>query len=144
MKIFNGMIKTSAIAMLLTGFFHALSFFSSPIPANEDEKKLFHLLTNYKRDLGFGFARTTEDLFIALSACFSLLCILGGLQIFFIMRKLTEISLLQVWLNLYLLIFGICFLLMSIYTFLPPIIFTGFIVLTLLLSKVLLVMHKKN
>jgi uncharacterized iron-regulated membrane protein len=130
------LFKASAYLMLLTAFFHTLSFFSEPKPANDTEKTLFALMKNYQRDLGLGFTPTTSDLMTGLSACFSLLCLMGGLLNLFLAKKNQDISLLKGILNIELLVFGLLFVLMAIYTFLPPIVLTSLIFLCLLGARV--------
>jgi hypothetical protein len=127
--------KISAVLMLLTSFFHSLSLFVSTAPTNETERQLLELTTSYKVDAGAGFHPTFSDLFTALSACFSLLCLLGGaLLIYFVIKKLDH-QIFRGVLNIYLPVFGICFTLMAFFTFLPPIIFTGLIFVSLLVSR---------
>lgn len=76
--MFRKAIFSLLTLQFLTAFFHSLSFFTSPVSANETEKQLIDLFTNYKQDLGMGFNRSMYDLFRGLSACFTLICILGG------------------------------------------------------------------
>jgi uncharacterized iron-regulated membrane protein len=128
--------KISAYLMLLTAFFHTLSFFSEPKPANDTEKNLFELMKNYQRDLGLGFTPTTNDLMTGLSACFSLLCLFGGLTNLLLLKKNQDASLLKGILNIELLVFGLLFVLMTIYTFLPPIVLTGLIFLCLIGARI--------
>ena len=45
------LFKAGAVMLLLTGLVHSLSLFGKPIPANETEKQLLELMTNYKFNL---------------------------------------------------------------------------------------------
>jgi uncharacterized iron-regulated membrane protein len=140
MKSIN-FFKIASYLLFFTALVHFLSFFFEPKPVNMDEKLLFDLVRDYHRDLGQGFLRTTNDLMTGLSACFSLLCLMGGLINIFIIRKKIDIELLKGILNIELVIFGMLFVLMMVYTFLPPIICTGLIFMNLLIARI--IMDKK-
>ena len=92
--MFRKAIFSLLTLQFLTAFFHSLSFFTSPVSANETEKQLIDLFTNYKQDLGMGFNRSMYDLFRGLSACFTLICILGGwVNLYFLKNDLSEANL---------------------------------------------------
>ena len=114
--------------MLFTGAVHAISFFVNPVPQNAVELQLIHLMKSYKNDFGAGFHPTMGNLFTALSSCFSLLCLLGGLTIAYLLKKRVEAPILKGFVGINLLVFGICFVMMLIFTFLPPVVLTGLIV----------------
>ena len=80
-------LKITIVLQLLTAGIHSLSFFSDPVAKNETESQLIDLISNYHNDLGAGFTPTFSDLFTALSACFSLLCLFGGLLNMYLLRK---------------------------------------------------------
>lgn len=126
----------AVVLMFLTGAVHSIGLFVRPVPENEVERQLIELMTTYKHDLGAGFHPTMGNLFTALSSCFSLLCLLGGLTNAYLLKKRIEAGILQgiVWINL--LVFGICFVMMLVFTFLPPIVLTGLIVLFLMLTLI--------
>jgi hypothetical protein len=112
---------------LLTAVFHSLSFFVSPVPANESEKQLHELMYNYKKDMGAGISRSFADIFLSLSVSFTLICLLGGLINWYLQKK--QISF-EIWKGLLLIetiVFGILFFVMLRFTFLPPIICTAMI-----------------
>ena len=114
---------------LLTALFHSISFFVKPEPANDTEKQLQDLLDNYKKDMGAGISRSFAEVFLSLSICFTLLCLLGGLVNWYLKKK--QISN-EVWKGLLLIetvIFGILFLVILRFTFLPPMICTALIFL---------------
>jgi hypothetical protein len=131
-------MRAAAVLMLLTAVLHATSLFVEPTATNETERQLIDLITGYRRDLGSGFVRSFEDLFTALSACFSLLCLFGGLILGYAAGKITDRGALRGIVNISLAVFGICFALMVVYTFLPPIVCTGLIFLGLIGSRVAL------
>jgi hypothetical protein len=126
-KKFSFFIRGLIVFQLLTAAFHSLSFFISPEPANETEKQLQVLMDTYKKDMGAGISRTFADVFLSLSVCFTLICLLGGL-INWYMKK-TQISS-DLWKGLLLIetiIFGVLFLVVLKFTFLPPMICIGLI-----------------
>ena len=75
-----------------------------------------------------------KDLFTALSACFSLVCLLGGLTLGFLARKKADVRILKGVVGIHVLVFGICFAVMAVFTFLPPIVLTGLIFISLLMA----------
>ena len=75
-----------------------------------------------------------NDLLISLSACLPLLCILGGLINWYLLKKKTDAAILKGVVVINTVVFWICFVIMAIFTFPPPIICTGLIFVCLLLS----------
>ena len=129
----------SVVLLFLTALIHASSLFiPPPAPQNETERQLLELLANYKQDFGAGFQRTMKDIFLALSACFSLVSLLGGLTLCYVARKQTGLGILKGLVGIHVLVFGICFGVMAVFTFLPPIILTGLIFLSLLVTYLLI------
>lgn len=125
----------AAIVQILTALVHSSSFFVKDIPANDTEKQLHELIMTYKKDLGLGFAPTFHDFFLALSAGFALLYLLGGLLgIYFIQKKLNP-DLLKGFLNISILVYGINFIVAACFTFIFPIAFTGLVLITLLIAR---------
>ncbi|MEP7321611.1 MAG: hypothetical protein ABI761_06815 [Saprospiraceae bacterium] len=125
--MFRKALFTLITLQFLTAFFHSLSFFTHPVASNDTEKQLIDLLTNYKQDMGGGIHRSMYDLFIGLSICFTLICILAGwINVYFLRRKLNA----QYWkglLKIECFVFGALFIGMVVFTFLPPIVLTGLI-----------------
>jgi hypothetical protein len=119
---------------LLTAVFHTIGIVASPGLRNETERQLYDLMTNYRIDAGAGFTPSTGDLFTALSSCFSLLCLFGGLVNILLVRRSAPADLLNGILLVSVLIFGVCFAIMAVFTFLPPIIMTGLILVTLVIA----------
>ena len=126
------------VFLFLTALVHASSLFLQPTPQNETERQLINLLTNYKQDFGAGFQRSTKDLFTALSACFSLVSLLGALTLTYLLRKQAPEALLKGVVAIHSLVFGICFAIMAAFTFLPPIILTALIFVSLLMAYLLI------
>ncbi|MEQ1745837.1 MAG: hypothetical protein ABMA02_10445 [Saprospiraceae bacterium] len=127
----------AAVALqLLTAVVHALSLFGDPVPANDTERQLIDLMQNYKQNLA-GMEVTIQGLFTALSSCFSLLYLFGGLVNAYLLRRSQDEALLDgvLWINLP--VFGLCFIIMAVFTFPPPIIMTGLVFVFLTLAKVL-------
>jgi len=73
-------------------------------------------------------------LFKALSSCFSLLYLLCGLINIYLLRKRVDVGLVRGLVGIQLLVLGLCFGIMSVLTFLPPIILTGLVFITLALT----------
>jgi hypothetical protein len=126
----------AVVFMFLTGAVHSISLFVRPLPGNEVERQLIELMSTYKNDFGAGFHPTMGNLFTALSSCFSLLCLLGGLTNAYLLKKRIDAGILKgiIWINL--IVFGICFVMMLVFTFLAPIVLTGLIVLFLVLTLI--------
>ena len=79
-----------------------------------------------------------KEIFIALSSCFSLLCLLGGLTLGYLARVRADAKLLKGVVGVHLLVFAICFGVMVVFTFLPPIVLTGLIFVSLLITYFLI------
>jgi len=126
-------LKTAVTFMFLTAAIHATSLFVKPEPKNETERQLLDLMANYRLDL-MGFHRTSSELVAALSSCFSLLCLLGGLTNAYMLRKKVAGDLLKGFVGLNLLVFGPCFVIMLLLTFPPPFILTGLVAISLTLT----------
>ena len=124
--------------LLLNTIIHSATLFIQPAPQNEIERQLIHLMTTYHNDFGAGFHPTPQNLFTALSSCFSLLCLLGALMNAYLVRKRVSTEIMRGVLAIDLLVFGICFVVVAIFTFLLPIILTGLIVLFLALAFITL------
>ncbi len=129
-------LTAAVLFQFLTAIIHSLSFFVQPGPENETERKLQDLITTYRSDMGAGFHPTFFDLFTALSVCFTLLCLLGGLVLGYLLLKHLEPQLMRGIIAINLAVFGVCFVVMLFLTFLPPIVLTGLIVFNLLLAYI--------
>jgi len=132
MKRFTFWLWLAVVFQLLIVAVHSIGLFIPPSPANETEHQLFNLMLNYKQDMGAGFHRSIWNLFTALSSCFSLLCLLGGLINIYLLKKKVDVSVVKGLVGIQVLVFGICFGVMVALTFLPPIALTGFVFISLL------------
>jgi hypothetical protein len=121
---------------VLTAITHAPTLFITPAPNNETEKQLYALMDTYRFDFGAGFHRTMNELTLALSACLTLLCLLGGLQNWWLLKKKTDPEIMKGVISINLIVFGISFVLIALYAFLAPMIMMGLIVLSLLLARI--------
>ena len=65
---------------------------------------------------------------------FSLVCLLGGLTLGFLARIKADVRILRGVVGVHVLVFGICFAVMAMFTFLPPIVLTGLIFVSLLIT----------
>jgi hypothetical protein len=126
-KKFSFWLWGLVVFQLLTAAFHSLSFFIEAEPANETEKQLYGLIDSYKKDMGAGIHRSFADVFLALSVCFTMICLLGGLINWYMKKKQINDDLWKGLLLIETIIFGILFLVMLKFTFLPPMICTGLI-----------------
>jgi hypothetical protein len=125
LKRFSFWLWATAVFQFLNAAFHSLTFFVKEEPANETEKQLHELLVTYKKDLGAGFHATMMDFFICFSACFVLLCLLGGLINMYLWKKKTPVNIMKGVMLINVIIFGALFVMTLFYTFLIPIICSG-------------------
>ena len=131
LKRYTFWLWTTSVLQLLTAFIHALSFLREAEAKNESEQQLLDLLDHYKFDFGAGFHHTMGDFFNALSVSFSLLYLLGGLlNIYLLQKKLPQETMKGIT-SIQTLVYGISFLVVFLLTFLPPIILTGMVFISL-------------
>ncbi|MES2331868.1 MAG: hypothetical protein V4539_19840 [Bacteroidota bacterium] len=128
-------LRTAAVFQFLTAIIHAISLFVSLPANNETEKQLIPLMDTYKFDLGAGFHRTMGEMLVALSACLCLVCLLGGLLNWYLLRKKVDPEIMKGVITINLAVFGICLSLVAAFAFLEPIILMGLIVLFLIISR---------
>jgi hypothetical protein len=138
LKRYRFWLWTAVIVLLLNALIHSVTLFIEPAAQDETQRQLFDLMANYKQDFGAGFKRSTKELVTALSACFSMLCLLGGLTLAYLLRKQADARIVKGIVGVHVLVFGICFAVMAAFTFLPPIVLTGAIFLSLLLTYFLI------
>lgn len=136
MKNYTTWLKAAGVFQFITAIIHSVTLFVTPVPANETEKQLYVLMDTYQFDFGAGFHRTMNDMMIPLSACLCLLCLLSGLLNWWLLRKKVEPNIMKGVINSNLVVFGIAFVLIAKYAFLPPIILMGLIVLCLILARI--------
>lgn len=136
MQNYKTWLRTAAVFQLITAIIHAATLFINQPPNNDTEKQLFQLMSSYQFDLGAGFHRTMDELTLALSSSLSLLCLLAGLTIFFLIKKRVDTSIMKGIINLNLIVFGTFFVVTLAFTFLVPIIQFSLILLFLVLSRI--------
>jgi len=136
LKRYTFWLWLAVVFQLLTAVIHALSLFVAPDPTtmSAGERQLFDLMTNLRLDMGAGFHPSMGDLFTAVSACYSLLCLLGGLTNIYLLRKKVEAQIVKGQVGIQFIVFAICFGVIVVFTFLPPIVLTGLITFSLALS----------
>ena len=136
LKRYTFWLWLAAAFQLLTGIIHALSLFMTPDPATMSavERQLLDLMTNHRIDMGAGFHPSMGNLFTALSACYSLLCLLAGLTNIYLLRKRVDAQIVKGQVGIQIIVFATCFVVMAKLTFLPPIVLTGLITLSLAFS----------
>src|SRR6476659_4049342 len=107
MKKYSTWLKTAAVLQLIAAIIHAATLFVELPPTNETEKQLFALMDTYKFDFGAGFHRTMGELLFALSAYFCLVCLLGSLLNWYLLRKKVAPEIMKGVITINLLVFGI-------------------------------------
>ncbi len=132
LKRYTFWLTAAVLFQFITAILHSLSLFVNVPPANETETQLQTLITTYRIDAGAGFSPTYSDLFTALSSCFTFLCLFAGLINGYLLLKHAEPNLIKGILAINVAIFGVVFLVMAVFTFLPPIVCTGVIFFNLL------------
>jgi hypothetical protein len=128
---FSFWIWGTIITQLLTAFFHSLSFISPAKPRNDMEKQLVEIITKYKLDMGAGIKRSFYSLFIGVSSCFTVIYIMGAALNWYFVKKGVSADIWKGLLLIQLIAYSIVFILQVRFTFLPPIIVTGLVVLFL-------------
>lgn len=136
LKRYTFWLSAAVIFMFLTAAFHALSLFVRPEPSNDTERQMLELMFSYKMDAGAGFHPTFSNLMTALSSCFSFVCLLGGLTLGYLVIKHTEPNIMKGIIGINLIVFGAIFVVMAVFTFLPPIVCTGLIFFNLLAAYI--------
>jgi hypothetical protein len=137
LKRYTFWLTAAVLFQFLNAILHSLSFIVQPDLKNDTERQIHELITTYREELPIGFHRTFMDLFTALSACFPLLCLLGGLTLGYLLLNHTEPELMRPMILINLIIFSAAFVIMVVFTFLPPIVMTGLIVINLLAAYIL-------
>lgn len=137
LKRYTFWLTAAVLFQFLTAVLYSLSFFVKPDLDNDTKRQFHELITTYRADMGAGFHPTFFNLFTALSACYPLLCLLGGLTLGYLLLKHTEPNLMRGIIAINLAIFTVCFIVMFFLTFLPPVVMTGLIVVNLLAAFLL-------
>jgi len=121
---------------ILTGLVHGISLFIHPEPSNDAERMMIEQMETVKMDMGAGFHKSMMDLFVDLSAHFTLAYVFAGMLNWYLLRKQVDPAILKGVLTINLVIFGLSFGFGVVHTFLPPITFTGLTFLFLLISRI--------
>ena len=137
LKRYTFWLTAGVLFQFLSAILHSISFIVTPELHNETERQIHSLITGYREDMGAGFHRSFFDLFTAVSACYPLLCLLGGLTLGYLLLKDAGLDLMRGTILINVVIFGVCLLVMALFTFLPPILMTGLIFGNLLISYLL-------
>ena len=129
-------LTAAVLFQFVNAILHSLSFIAKPRLRNDTERQIQELITTYREDMGAGYHPTLWNLFTALSACYPLLCLLGGLTLGYLLLKHTDPELMRGVILINLIIFSIMFAIMLVFTFLPPIVMTGLIAINLLAAYI--------
>lgn len=132
LKRYTFWLSAAVMFQIITAILHGLSLFVSAQPSNETERQMADLIATYKLDMGAGFYPTFGNLFAALSSSFVFLCLFAAMINGYLLLKHAEPNLMKGILAINVGIFGVVFLVMAVFTFLPPIICTGLIFINLL------------
>ena len=132
MRRYTNWLTISACLQLFTAALHAVSLFTTARPQTQAEEEMIRMISTYRLDMDFGFHPTFTELFSALSSCFTLLCLLGGLVNGYLLLKRAGPHLMKGIIGINVMIFGACFAMMAYFTFLLPILSTGLIFACLL------------
>ncbi|MEJ7624876.1 MAG: hypothetical protein WKF34_12860 [Pyrinomonadaceae bacterium] len=138
LKRYTFWLTAAVLFQLLTAAIHAISLFMRPSPAGEAERQMMELVFTLRLDAGSGFRPTLWNMFTAVSACLSLLCFLGGSINGWLLYKHAEPDVMKGILGINVAVFGLCFLVMIFFTFLPPILLSGLIFINLLAAFIVL------
>ena len=130
-KRYTFWVWLAVVFQLVNALGHSLSFFITQVPTNETERQLLELMGNYQLDMGAGFHRTTHQLFTALSACFPLFYLLGALNNIYCLKTRVEPRVLRALLMIQVIVFRIAFGVIVVFAFLPPIVLSGLVFLSL-------------
>ena len=132
LKNYRTWLWAAVVLQLVTAAIHSISLFISPEPKNETERQLFEMMSTFRLDLGAGFRPTFGNLVTALSSCFSFLCLFGAMVNGYLLWKRPDAGLMRGVVRINLVVFAPLFVVMAVFTFLPPIVLTGLIFVTLL------------
>ncbi|MES2645693.1 MAG: hypothetical protein V4717_02370 [Bacteroidota bacterium] len=127
-------LTVATIFQLLTAAIHSLSYFFDTIPANETEKQFLDLFNNYRTDMGAGFQPSSAEMFLCFSISFTLLFVFGGLVNITLLKSQAALSLVKTIFGIQTFIYGVIFIATALLTFLPPIICTGLIFASCLMT----------
>jgi hypothetical protein len=134
LKRYRFWLWVTVVLQLLTATVHSISLFVTPTTNDQVEQQMLSLMMGHRMEMGAGFHPTMYNLFIALSACFTFLCLLGAFSNIVLLRRNVEVGVVRGLIGAQLLIFAIAFAVMARLTFLHPIVSVGLIVVALLIT----------
>lgn len=134
LKKYTFWLKTAATLQILTAMLHSLSFINKPQGTNDPEREMINLMTTNKMEMGAGFTPTMMDIITSMSVGFALMLLLGGVINWYLLQKNASPEILKGIIVINILVFGISFIVNYFFTFIPPIVCTGLIFLTLILA----------
>lgn len=143
-KRFDSAFRAVILFQILTGIIHSLSLFVEREATNPQEAEVLQLMSDYKFDLGGGFKHSIDEIMMAFSICFSLLLFFSAIINFYLLKYKVNGKVMRAVVIANLVTYLICFGAMVSFTFLPPIICTGFIALTLMMSFIFLKERQMN
>lgn len=126
-------IKTSAILQFLTAALHSTSFICPPVGQNDSEKQMIELMS-VPMDMGNGFHPSMHDIVTSLSIIFVLFLVMSGVINLYLLKRKEDLSLIKNITLINIIFFGLCFIDYVFLTFLPPIVTTGLIFISLLMT----------
>ena len=135
MKLFRISINASVFFLILSGIIHSVSFIVQPQPENDTERQMLDLVNTFKMDMGAGFIRTFHQIFLFFSACFTLILFFGGILLYYLNKNNISKQLMAGTLNIYLVFYGILYILLWTLAFLPPILCMTFVFVSLVFSR---------
>lgn len=138
MKKYSTWLKTAAVFQIIAALLHAVSLFVTLPANNETEKQLIKLMDTYQFDLGAGFHRTMAEMMFVFSACFCLVCLLGGSLNWYLVDKKVAPQIMKGVITINLVLFVLFLGVVSAFAFLEPIILIGLIVVFLVLARLTL------
>jgi hypothetical protein len=128
---FSFCIWGTVVTQVLAAIAHSIGFFVPFKPGNESEKQLTDLSKNYKINMGAGFRRSYDQLFIGVSICFTIFYLFGAVLNWYFLRAQAPRATWKGLILIEMIFYGLVFLFQLRFTFLPPIIVTGIVFLFL-------------
>lgn len=138
LKRYTFWFSAAILFQFISGIVHSISLFIAAVPDNETERQMLLLMTTHRMDMGDGFHPTFFNLFTALSACFTFLCIFAALINGHLLLKHTEPNVMKGILAINVAVFGVLFAVTGFLTFSLPIICTGLIFVNLLAAYIVI------
>jgi len=127
--------QIGAWGLIATAAIHLLGHFApQPEPSSDAERTLLDLMTNYRKDFGAGFSRTTLDFLLGFSLSFSAFLLWTGLLNLAALRGLADPARFRRLAALDAVLAGIVVAITWKYFFLPPLLCMAVVFLAFLAS----------